>query len=175
MARLRARLDKDGMRSLSSIEIKQTLNHVLDRIINGLSVVGLGALLVASLGVANMVIASIHARRFEFGVLRAIGAGRAQLVRMVLAEVTLVGGIAGVLGAGAGLTFAFMATRIDAMLLGLPTHFLDPELLSAIGYGVLLVVVAIMLTTLLGWLASIVPAIKGATSAQRTLLAAGRA
>ncbi len=175
MAALRDRLAKDGLTSLSSVEIKQTLNHVLDRVIDGLSVIGLGALLVASLGVANMVIASIHARRFEFGVLRAIGAGRAQLVRLVLAEVTLVGVIAGVLGAGAGLTFAFMATRLDGLLLGFPTNFLDPHLTTAIGVAILLVAVAIALTTLLGWLASVIPAIRGATSAQRTLLAAGRA
>jgi putative ABC transport system permease protein len=175
MTRLRNQLSRDGMTSLSSVEIKHTFDQLLERIINGLSVIGVGALVVASLGVANMVIASIHARRFEFGVLRAIGAGRGQLVRLVLAEVTLVGLIAGVLGAGAGLTFAFMATRIDAMLLGFPTSFIDPVLSAAVLYAALLMAVAVGLTTLLGWLACLIPAVRGATSAQRSLLAAGRA
>jgi len=121
-----------------------------------------------------MVIASIHARRYEFGVLRAIGAGRSQLVRLVLAEVTLIAIIAGVLGAGAGFTFAFMASQLDFVLIGFPTSFIDPVAANAVGWGIVIVLLAILLTTLLAWLASIVPAVRGAMSAQRTLLAGGR-
>ena len=47
-------------------------------------------------------------------------------------------------------------------------------MLVAAGWAVGLVMVSIMLTTLLAWLASLVPAIRGAMTAQRTLLAAGR-
>ena len=127
-----------------------------------------------SLGVANMVIASVHAKRFEFGVLRAIGAGRAQLVRLVLAEVTLIGIVAGFLGAAAGLHFAFMASQIDLLLIGFPTHFLAANPRD-IFLGILFfIALAIGLTTLLAWLASLAPAIKGAFSAQRILLASGR-
>ncbi|HEY4330704.1 MAG TPA: ABC transporter permease, partial [Phycisphaerae bacterium] len=174
MARLRDDLTVEGLQSLSSVEIKQTLHRIILRIMNGLSIVGLGALCVASLGVANMVIASIHARRYEFGVLRAIGAGRWQLIRMVLAEVTLIGMIAGILGAGAGLWFAYMASQLDWVVIGFATNFISPDLASRLLFAVLLVATAIGLTTLLAWLASIVPAIRGAMTAQRTLLASGR-
>ena len=175
IAALRENLSHELIYSLSSVELKHTLRDVIARIMNGLSVIGLGALGVASLGVANMVIASIHGRRYEFGVLRAIGAGRGQLIRLVLAEVTLIALIAGVLGAAAGLTFAYMATRVDMLLIGVATAFLDTHLLPAIYEGALLVLLAILLTSLLAWLASLAPAIRGAVSAQRTLLAAGRA
>jgi putative ABC transport system permease protein len=175
MAAFRDKLEKDeGLKSLSSVEVKQSLHNIISRVVNGLSVIGIGALLVASLGVANMVIASIHARRFEFGVLRAIGAGRSQLVRLVLAEVTLIGIVAGILGGCAGLWFAFMATQVDRTAVGFAMHFLDPHASAAAVYAAYLMLLAIVLTTILGYLAAIIPAFRGATSAQQTLLASGR-
>src|SRR5206468_4739611 len=105
-------LKSEGYMCFSSAELKSSLTSLLSRIIDGLSIIGIGALCVASLGVANMVIASIHARRFEFGVLRAIGTGRFQLVRLVLAEVTLIALVAGTLGAAAGLHYAYMGGRM---------------------------------------------------------------
>jgi len=173
-AALRSELNLEGLQTVSSLELKQALDRIVTRIVSALTVIGLGALCLASLGVANMVIASIHARRYEFGVLRAIGAGRAQLVRMILAEVTLVAILAGILGAGAGLWFAFMITRMDRLLLGFPTTFIDPQLTAAVLYAATLIALGIGITSLLTWLAAIVPAMRGAFSAQRTLLAGGR-
>jgi putative ABC transport system permease protein len=142
---------------------------------DGLSLVGLGAMCVASLGVANMVIASVHARRYEFGVLRAIGSGRWQLVRLVLAEITLIGIISGLLATGAGLHTTFMETRLDYAIVGFPTNFISVHPQEVLIFVLLLALTAMGLTTLLAWLASIVPAIRGATTAQQTLLASGRA
>ena len=174
MTELRDALTSEGLQSLSAVEMKEKLQSIIQRMVNSLTVIALGALAVASLGVANMVIASVNARRFEFGVLRAIGAGRWQLVRLVLAEVTLVGLIAGILGAGAGFSFTYMAMLIARELIGLETAFINPHLGPATLYAALLVVLAISITTLLGWLAAIVPAFRGANSAQAALLAAGR-
>jgi putative ABC transport system permease protein len=174
MAELRKDLTMEGLQSLSSVELKRTLATVLGRVINGLSVIGIGAMCLASLGVANMVIASVHARRYEFGVLRAIGAGRWQLVRLVLAEVTLVAVVAGLLGTGAGLWFAFMAARVDLAVIGVPTRFIDPDTWRAAAMAGVLLCEALGLTILLAWLASLAPAVRGAMTAQRALLAAGR-
>jgi putative ABC transport system permease protein len=174
MQKVRDALTNEGILSFSSVELKTSLRDLIVRIMDGLSVIGVGALCVASLGVANMVIASVHAKRFEFGVLRAIGAGRSQLVRLVLAEVTLIGIVAGVLGSAAGLHFAFMGSQVDFLLIGYPTHFLAAETGRAVLIAVSFTGAAIGLTTLLAWLASLGPAVKGAVSAQRTLLAGGR-
>jgi putative ABC transport system permease protein len=174
MPALRRSLEEEGMNSMSAVEMKDSLHNIIQRITNALSVIAFGALCVASLGVANMVIASIHARRFEFGVLRAIGAGRWQLVRMVLAEVTLIGLIAGVLGACCGLTYAYMITKVDRELVGFETAFVDPNPARAAAYAAALAALAIALTTVLGWIAALVPAVRGARSAQRVLLASGR-
>jgi putative ABC transport system permease protein len=174
VAKLKNDLLQEGYQSVSSLELKNGIRNIIVRVVETLSVIALGALIVASLGVANMVIASVHARRFEFGVLRAIGAGRGQLIRLVLAEVTLIGVVAGILGAAAGLFLAFMATQIDQLLIGFQTKFLAAQTLNMLGIVALHLLIAIALTTLLAWLASAAPAIRGAFSAQRTLLASGR-
>jgi putative ABC transport system permease protein len=171
MGKLREELTREGFQSASSVELKTGIKLLITRVVDSLSVIAIGALLIASLGVANMVIASVHARRFEFGVLRAIGAGRGQLVRLVLAEVTLIGFVAGILGAAAGLHFAFMATLVDRLLVGFPTNFLAVNRSAMLGYMAFYTVLAIGLTTLLAWIAAIGPALRGAFAAQRTLLA----
>jgi putative ABC transport system permease protein len=174
MVKLREQLSREGFQSASSVELKAGLKSLVTRVVDSLSVIAFGALLIASLGVANMVIASVHARRFEFGVLRAIGAGRGQLVRLVLAEVTLIGFIAGILGAAAGLQFAFMATQVDRLLAGVPTSFLATDTPVIFADMALYTLLAIVLTTALAWLAALAPALRGAFAAQRTLLASGR-
>ena len=171
---LRDKLLSEGFQSASSVEMKSSVKGLIRKVVDTMSIIAVGALCVASLGVANMVIASVHARRFEFGVLRAIGAGRWQLVRLVLAEVTLIGLVAGILGAGAGLHFTYMGTLVDRTLVGFPTHFLRPEMLPRVLIGASFVGIACGLTIILAWLASLIPAIRGAFTAQRILLAGGR-
>ncbi|HVS69792.1 MAG TPA: FtsX-like permease family protein [Phycisphaerae bacterium] len=173
MGKLRLDLQSEGYQTASSVDLKANLNALISRIVGAMSLIAAGALAVASLGVANMVIASVHARRYEFGVLRAIGAGRWQLIRLVLAEVSLIGGVAGVLGAAAGLELAYSFTLVDRMI-GLPTRFLAADPWQAAGYGAGFMGVSIGLTIVLAWVASIWPAARGAFVAQRSVLASGR-
>ena len=156
----------------SIIEIKDFIGGVIARAVRALSAIAIAAMCVASLGVANMVIASMQSRSFEFGVLRAVGTGRGQLVRMVLAEITLVSLVAGTLGSIAGLHLTFMATRVDRLLVGYVTPFVTREMLP---HMLMHVAVAVGVTVLLGWLAAVVPAVRSAFRPQRELLAEGRA
>ncbi len=173
MGKLREELRQEGFQSASSVDLKANLNSLIDRVVGAMSLIAAGALVVASLGVANMVIASVHARRYEFGVLRAIGAGRWQLIRLVLAEVSLIGVVAGILGTAAGLELAYCFTLIDRTV-GFPTHFLALDKADVLRDMGLFLLSSIVLTTLLAWLASVWPAARGAFTAQRTLLASGR-
>ncbi|HVX83545.1 MAG TPA: FtsX-like permease family protein [Phycisphaerae bacterium] len=173
MGKLRLDLQNEGYQTASSVDLKANLNALITRVVGAMSLIAAGALAVASLGVANMVIASVHARRYEFGVLRAIGAGRWQLIRLVLAEVSLIGGVAGVLGAAAGLELAYSFTLVDRVI-GLPTRFLAGTPGQAAAYGAAFMGVSIGLTIVLAWAASIWPAARGAFVAQRSLLASGR-
>lgn len=60
-------------------------------------------LLITSIGVLNAILASIRARRWDFGVLRAIGFTRWSLVRLVIAEGMLVGLVTAILSVAFGL------------------------------------------------------------------------
>lgn len=175
VSKFRELLVTRGFQSASSVEMKQNLKSVILNVVNAMSLIAIGALAVASLGVANMVIASIHARRFEFGVLRAIGSGRGQLVRLILAEVSMIACVAGLLGTLAGLHYTFMGTQVDRVMVGFPTTFIDPSSSRAVLVILSLIAVSVAITTALAWLSSIVPAVRGAMAAQRTLLAGGRA
>lgn len=83
------------------------------------SAVAVLSMIVACFGVANLVIAGIHARQFEFGVLRAVGAHHSTLVRLVLGEALLIGLTACVVGTLLGLQAIYAGRQIDAMLFGI--------------------------------------------------------
>ncbi len=167
--KLRSKIERyNYWQTASSVEMKTKITEVVTRFVDAMSLLALAAMFVASLGVANMVIASVHARRYEFGILRAVGAGRWQLMRLVLAEASLIALTAGILGSITGLHIAFMATRVDRTLTGYQTAYL---MWWQIPWPILC---GIAVTLPLGWLASIFPAWRGASTAQQVLLASGR-
>ena len=78
--------------------------------------VALIAVLVAVIGVINSILMSVHERTGEIGVLKAVGAGRAQIFRLVWLETLLVS----LAGAVPGSVLAAVAARLtDAALRGL--------------------------------------------------------
>jgi putative ABC transport system permease protein len=72
------------------------------------SVVGL----VALLGVISALFISVLQRTREFGLLRAVGASRAQILRSVLAEAALMGLIGAVIGLALGFALEWYVIRI---------------------------------------------------------------
>ena len=64
------------------------------------------SLLIALFGIANSLFLTIHERLREFGLLRAIGASKAQLRRVVRYESVITAVIGGLLGIGIGVLFA---------------------------------------------------------------------
>lgn len=70
---------------------------------------GLVALLVAAVGIVNVMLIAVLERRAEIGLRRALGATRPHIVQQFLGEAVLLAGIGGVGGcvAGAALTMAF--------------------------------------------------------------------
>lgn len=68
-----------------------------------ISQIPLISVVIAGLGVLNVILASVRARRWEFGVLRALGFSSWTLVRVVLAEGLLIGFVACLLSLGFGI------------------------------------------------------------------------
>jgi putative ABC transport system permease protein len=103
------------------------------------SSVAVVAMLVACFGVASLVVAGIEARQFEFGVLRAVGASRGMLSRLVIGEALIVALTACVLGTLMGLQGAWAGRRLYALLLGLSLQPYVPGGAIAAGWGVVFV------------------------------------
>jgi len=107
-------------------DMKDRIREVISGSLLVFSLVGVAAMLVACLGVANVIVAGIQARQFEFGVLRALGAQRGLLGRLVLGEAILIAAAACILGTFMGLQGAFGGLQVYRALLGLslslPVH-----------------------------------------------------
>lgn len=108
---------------VTSTEMKDRIRTVISGSLTVVSTVGIGALLVACFGVANLIIAGIQARQFEFGVLRAVGAQRGLLGRLVMGEALLVALVACILGTAIGLQGSWAGLQINRLAIGLELSF----------------------------------------------------
>jgi putative ABC transport system permease protein len=82
------------------------------------AVVPFSAMLIASLGVTNTIMASIRTRRWQLGVLRSIGLTQSQLVRLIFSEALLVGIVACGLGCTAGGLMSIDAHQLSFTMTG---------------------------------------------------------
>ncbi|NHN61009.1 MULTISPECIES: ABC transporter permease [Halorussus] len=78
------------------------------------------SLLVAGISILNVQLMSVIERREEIGVLRAVGYGRFDILRLMLGESTLLGVIGAVIGAGLSVALGLL---INQQLLGDPFAF----------------------------------------------------
>lgn len=126
-------------------------------------------LLVTSLGVVNTVMASVRARRWEFGVLRSQGITRSALFRMILAEGLMIGLITCLLSLGFGVFSGWCGTGISQYVSffgGLAPPLVVPWAQLSLGFALALG---------LCLLAALWPAASAARTEPLKLLQAGRA
>ncbi|MEO0483810.1 MAG: FtsX-like permease family protein [Planctomycetota bacterium] len=98
-----------------------------------MSSVAIVSMIIACLGVANLIAAGVEMRRFEFGVLRSLGGQRGLLARLVLGETLIVAIAASVLGTAMGLQGVLAGQRLYALLLGIEYTIRPP--IDAISAG----------------------------------------
>ena len=163
--------DKDSEISARVVAVQGIRNHLdgaARRWIWVISQVPLISLLIACLGVLNVLLASVRSRRWEFGVLRAIGFTSHDLTRAILAEGLLIGAVAGLLSVGFGVMGGWcgggMAQYIS-FFGGLHPPLVIPW--TAIGIGLCLVM-------MLGFLTAAWPAISIGRTRPMRLLEQGR-
>lgn len=133
--------------------LKDNLERDVQRAIRIITWLPAVALLVASLGIANLITVRVLSRMRQIAILRALGATRSQIVRMVLAESTALG----LLGAAAGVALGFYAARSDDIITGRVAGF---TLDWVIPWGTLLPAAALTVTVCV--LAGLLPARRAA-------------
>ncbi|MFZ5918686.1 MAG: FtsX-like permease family protein [Chloroflexota bacterium] len=105
----------DGFQNAELMEIENLTKlqlEVIDALPGMFNALLLLAILAAALGVVNTTVMSVAERRRELGLLRAVGATRRQVSRVVTGEAALMGLVGGGLGlvAGAGVTVILVVT-----------------------------------------------------------------
>jgi putative ABC transport system permease protein len=100
---------------------------------------GLGsvALLIAGVGIANIMVISVLERRGEIGLRRALGARRRHVAVQFMLESTLLATIGGVLGIGLGILATVIAARLGGNPVAVPPSGLAAGLGAALVVGAL--------------------------------------
>jgi putative ABC transport system permease protein len=99
-----------GFRAFSFAENFEEIQRFFVYYYLGLGVVGIIALITASLGIVNTMVMSITERRREIGIMKSLGAGEREIRLVFLAE----SGAIGILGSAAGIVCGWVGTRIIA-------------------------------------------------------------
>lgn len=144
-----ARLNAPQARIGTIRELKDEIDRELTRVTRLLTAVPAVALVIAALGVANLMAANIANRTKQLAILRAVGATQGLILRMVLGEALVLGFLGSVLGLALGLHLAENVTTMASRMWGFEAGLAIPW--QTLG-------VAIALTVALCILAGIVPA-----------------
>ncbi len=147
--RIREALAKPTALVGSGREIKEEILTLGRRTMRLASIIAVAVMLIGSLGVSNIVLAGIDARRFEFGVLRAVGASRGMLGRLIAAEVIVLVLAACVLGTMLGLQGAFTAMRFYNLFAGIELRLIPQVVPIALGCAMLMALTLLVISPLI--------------------------
>lgn len=154
-----------GVRFRSGRWIRERIDLVAGVLLAVYSTVAFCALVLACFGVGNVIVANIRTRNFEYGVLRAAGAQRAMLMKLILGEAAVIALVGAAIGIALGLHLATVSAGFYRDLAGLSLRVPVPVLPIAIGVAVTLVLTLAAAT----W-----PAVSLIRTPLTTLLALGR-
>jgi putative ABC transport system permease protein len=133
------RLPYAGWQIRTRSSASPSLERNVDRFTQFLTLVGLTALLVGGVGVANAVKSHIDRRRDVIATLKALGATGGRVFAIYLTQVLLLSSIGAAIGLalGAGLPFAIAAVFGAVIPLPIAPSMHPGELALALGYGLL--------------------------------------
>ncbi|MFA5211635.1 MAG: ABC transporter permease [Patescibacteria group bacterium] len=145
-----AKNEPDDFKVNSQKNAIETLTTITDTITWFLAGVGALALLVGGIGIMNIMLASVQERTREIGLRKAVGAKNKQILLQFLIETIILTITAGIIG----------------ILFGIFVSFLIAKIASYFGYdwdfsvSVLAVFVSVGISTLVGYLSGILPALR---------------
>ena len=108
---LTPRFRADGVQVQSLDVFVEMANRIVVTITIMLVMLGSVALLVASIGIANTMVMAVYERTREIGVLKALGASRGEIQRLVMIESGFIGLLGGVLGLLSGWALGAMLNQ----------------------------------------------------------------
>jgi ABC-type antimicrobial peptide transport system permease subunit len=141
VSRVRAQITDIGYATTAPENLIASVQRYLRVVEIVLAAIGLIALVIASLGIANALLAAVRERRREIGVLKAIGARDRDVARVFLLEAGALGVVGGVLGTAGGWLAALAVSEVvngylqaqglAGVTLGFPASILVGSILGA--------------------------------------------
>lgn len=129
----------DGLDAITSDEQIQRSQEAIATISIFTLGIGIIASLVASIGIINTMIMTVLERKKEFGIMKAIGAERGEILSLVMLEAAFLGVIGGIIGISIGYFGAEALNRISAF----PIAKVTPSLvIFGVSYSIALAVLA---------------------------------
>jgi putative ABC transport system permease protein len=139
--------DISGVRAVAITQVASTEMGMLDRINNFMLALAGITLAIALFAVVNTILASVHERIKDIGIMRAVGASRNQIIRVFIYEAIIIGIVGGVIG--------YFAGNALALVIG-PIIFEG----TSIGFVPIYLSIAIALATFIAVVATIYPAFR---------------
>ncbi len=143
-----ARHGREDFSIISQSDMLATLHTILELLTAVVAGIGAISLLVGGVGIFTIMSIAVNERMHEVGLLRALGASRAQVSGLFLLEAMILSGLGGI----AGMVLGFV--------LGFLVHLAVPSIPVAIAWGY--VVLALLVALVTGALAGIYPARRAA-------------
>ncbi len=119
-------MDRPGAILGSLTRLKQQVDTSLRRAIVVMTWLPAVMLVIASIGIANLMMVSVHLRSRQIAVLRAVGALKSQIIRLVLTEAATLGLLGSVMGVALGLHEAYSVNHIAAGLIDVSLEYVVP-------------------------------------------------
>lgn len=139
--------DISGVRAVAIKQVASTEMGMLERINNFMLALAGITLAIALFAVVNTMLASVHERIKDIGIMRAVGASRNQIIKVFIYEAIILGIVGGIIG--------YFAGNALALVIG-PIIFEG----TSVGFVPLYLPIAIALATFIAVVATVYPAFR---------------
>ncbi|PFK33243.1 permease [Bacillus cereus] len=99
---------KENVEVINSTDLLKEQEQLLSQMVMLIRLLVVIIFVISGIGLMNAIVASLHERRAEISMIRAVGAIPTQMRRIVWLEGTLLGAIAGIIGIGGGVIFSYI-------------------------------------------------------------------
>ena len=132
------RLDRPRHEKGSARQFKQSIEEGLRPMVHMATAIPAVALVIAALGVANLMLANVTHRQRQLALMRAVGTTRWQVLRLVIGEALVLGMLGSGLGILLGMQLAYSSNVLTLRFSGFQAGWAIPWVW--VGYGVALTV-----------------------------------
>lgn len=112
---------KDNVEVINSYDLLKEQEQLLSQMVMLIRLLVVIIFVISGIGLMNAIVASLHERRAEISMIRAVGAIPKQMRRIVWLEGTLLGAIAGCIGIGGGIIFSYIVlSNLELTVITIP-------------------------------------------------------